>query len=145
MIQLSSRFHRNKEDNNLGTIRYSNYKLELNKITNAVNDLLINEFKDTEVVSDDGNGGNNDDIKKDNGNGGSDDLPIKKSVFISYSHKESNYALKMKASLELQDIDVIIDAEDNVAGSQIESFIEQSIKKTSNTVSIISLNSLLSA
>ena len=51
MIIFSSRFKRNKDDKNLGAIRESEYNLELNKITIAVNDFLTNEFKDPEIDS----------------------------------------------------------------------------------------------
>ena len=133
---LSSRFQRNKRANNQGTIRAANYDLELNRIIISVQELIKDEFEEGGVDADVGS--------SDGGSSDSGNKPAKRSVFISYSHKESSFALMMQASLEKQNIEVIIDVEDNVAGSEIESFIEKSIKNSSNTVSIISMSSLLS-
>jgi hypothetical protein len=126
---LSARYNRNKRANMMGTIRDANYNIELNKISFALEDLISNEFDDSDPVK----------------NATGDNPSTKKSVFISYSHRESEHALKLKESLENQGVDVIIDVKDLVAGADIRTFINESIKQASNTISIISMNSLLSS
>lgn len=129
IIQLSSRFNRNESMHTKGLLSYQNYNLELNRISNALEEYIKNDLDESDYSS---NGYN------DLNNG-------RKNVFISYSHQEKEYAQKMKTSLEALNVDVIIDSEHLQAGSDIKSFIENSIGQTSNTISIISSKSLLSS
>jgi len=69
----------------------------------------------------------------------------KKRVFISYNHKDQDIALKIKNKLEMNDIDVIMDVSSMGTGDNIQRFIEESIKTSGITISIVSKNSLLSA
>ena len=67
------------------------------------------------------------------------------SVFISYSHGDSEIADKIKQSLEKKGIVVRIDHAVMKAGANIQEFIESSIRNTDVTLSIVSNRSLLSA
>ena len=120
IILLSARYNRNKSANLNGTIAPANFNLELNRIGNSIQDFVKNNLEEGESVDT-----SNSNRKEDSSNNAS----TKKSVFISYSHKESGYALKMKESLEKLDVEVIIDVKDLAAGTDIKSFIEGSIKK----------------
>lgn len=66
-------------------------------------------------------------------------------VFISYNHNDSAIALKIRDTLEKANIEVIIDQEDMMAGTDIKSFIEKSISESTVTVSLVSNKSLKSA
>ena len=65
-------------------------------------------------------------------------------VFISYSKKDKEIAARVRASLEASGIKVTIDSESMAAGGNIRAFIDQAIRDTEVTLSIISRNSLLS-
>ena len=67
-----------------------------------------------------------------------------KRVFISYSQKDKDIAAKVKAALEAHSIAVTIDSESMAAGSDIREFIDNSIRNTQVTLSIVSKNSLTS-
>lgn len=69
----------------------------------------------------------------------------KKRVFISYNHADADVAHKIKSKLEAGGIDVTIDSEDMAAGQNIKEFIEESVRNTDITVSVVSRKSLLSA
>ena len=74
------------------------------------------------------------------------DKPIKHKpkVFISYNHGDKATALKVKAYLEKQGLQVTIDVENLHAGDDIKTFIEKSIKENDVTLSIVSEKSLMS-
>ena len=67
-----------------------------------------------------------------------------KKVFISYSTKDKETATKVKAALEQHGIEVKIDRESMRAGGNIRDFIDNSIRETDVTLSIVSENSLAS-
>lgn len=69
----------------------------------------------------------------------------RKSVFISYNHHDAETANTLKEKLKTQNIDVLIDSEKMVAGSDIKEFIESCVRDTDTTLSLISKKSLLSA
>jgi formylglycine-generating enzyme required for sulfatase activity len=65
-------------------------------------------------------------------------------VFISYSQKDKKVAAKVRATLEANGIRVTIDSESMAAGGNIRAFIDQAIRDTQVTLSIVSRNSLSS-
>lgn len=71
-----------------------------------------------------------------------EDVPT---VFISYNHRDSEMAQKIKKELITNGIDVTLDVESMPAGEDITTFILNSVKNTKITLSIVSRNSLLSA
>jgi hypothetical protein len=66
-------------------------------------------------------------------------------VFISYNHGDSEVADKLKTALEKAGIVVRIDKAVMDAGANIQEFIEDSIRDTGVTLSLVSNHSLLSA
>ena len=68
-----------------------------------------------------------------------------KRVFISYNHNDKEIANRLKEKLKAQQIDVIIDTEKMLAGQDIKEFIEESIRDSEATISVISNKSLLSS
>jgi len=66
-------------------------------------------------------------------------------VFISYNHGDSEVADKLKTALEKAGIAVRIDKAVMDAGANIQEFIENSIRDTGVTLSVVSNHSLLSA
>lgn len=66
-------------------------------------------------------------------------------VFISYNHKDSDTAHRLKDKLVAEKINVVIDSERMMAGEDIKEFIEKCVRETSITISLVSRNSLLSA
>ncbi len=65
-------------------------------------------------------------------------------VFISYNHKDETTAQLLKSKLEENKIKVILDTASMKAGTSIEEFIGESIRASEATISIVSVNSLLS-
>ena len=65
-------------------------------------------------------------------------------VFISYSHNDSEIAVKLKRVLEENGIEVWIDKDSVQAGESISDFIERSVKHTDVTLAVVSNNSLSS-
>jgi hypothetical protein len=65
-------------------------------------------------------------------------------VFISYSQKDKEIADKVRATLEASGIKVTIDSESMAAGGNIREFMDQAIRNTEVTLSIVSKNSLSS-
>jgi hypothetical protein len=70
---------------------------------------------------------------------------MKSIVFISYNHMDKEIAIKISNRLKLAKIDVIIDRESMIAGDSINDFIENSIRITDVTVSLVSNKSLKSS
>jgi len=68
-----------------------------------------------------------------------------KKVFISYSHSDQEKAFKIKERLIAAGFQVVIDDEAMEAGEEIKKFIEESIKNTNVTVSLVSNKSLRSS
>lgn len=66
-------------------------------------------------------------------------------VFISYNHEDKLVAFKIQDALEAAGIEVVIDTEDMFAGEDIKSFIEDCVRETTVTLSLISNRSLRSA
>lgn len=70
---------------------------------------------------------------------------LKKTVFISYNHHDTETANKLKDKLAAENIQVIIDSESMQPGEDIKEFIEKCVRETGTTISLVSTNSLLSA
>jgi len=68
----------------------------------------------------------------------------KKSVFISYHHKDKTFIQRLKNDLEQQNIPFIIDIDHMKFGDDISEFIEHSIQTSDITLAVISENSLKS-
>ncbi|HVR95454.1 MAG TPA: toll/interleukin-1 receptor domain-containing protein [Thermoanaerobaculia bacterium] len=66
-------------------------------------------------------------------------------VFISYSHRDSEVANALRQRLTAQGLSVVIDSGALRPGKSIQKFIEESVRATDATVSIVSKYSLLSA
>ena len=116
-----------RQDEMLGILSFENSTTRRNQIVRALLTL-------TEQVG----------KPKNNGDSPLPD-PAARKVFISYNHKDATIAHRIKASLEQAGIAVTIDSEKLQAGGDIKTFIEQSIRDTDVTLSLVSTNSLLSA
>jgi len=68
-----------------------------------------------------------------------------KRVFISYSHDDADVAQQLKSGLEKNEIECIIDTKTFTFGGNISSFIEDAIRTTDFTITIISKASLRSS
>ena len=66
-------------------------------------------------------------------------------VFISYNHANEDIAGKLTEKLAAENINVILDSRSMLAGTDIKSFITNSIKISEATLSIVSKESLQSA
>jgi RNase P/RNase MRP subunit p29 len=65
-------------------------------------------------------------------------------VFISYNHNDMDLARRIRYDLTSNNIRVLIDTSDMMAGEKIVDFIESSIKKCNVVVSVVSRKSLIS-
>ena len=68
-----------------------------------------------------------------------------KMVFISYSHRDTAFAKKLRTALEKNGVKVTIDIEKLRAGDKIEDFIDDAVQDSDFTISIVSKHSLKSA
>ena len=68
-----------------------------------------------------------------------------KKVFLSYSRKDADFAIKLKNRMVDEGISIRIDKDDIRPGESIESFVRDSINNSALTVLIISKNSLFSS
>ncbi|MBI1224666.1 MAG: TIR domain-containing protein [Bacteroidetes bacterium] len=66
-------------------------------------------------------------------------------VFLSYNHKDTADATKVKDFLRSKGINVTIDSEAMKSGEDIAEFINKCIRESDVTLSLVSTNSLLSA
>jgi CHASE2 domain-containing sensor protein len=67
-----------------------------------------------------------------------------KKVFISYSHKDSEFVSKLNSSLKEKEIKINIDIETLKFGHDIKKFMEKSIQESDFVISVVSKNSLMS-
>ncbi|RMA58900.1 toll/interleukin-1 receptor domain-containing protein [Ulvibacter antarcticus] len=74
-----------------------------------------------------------------------DVIPENPIVFISYNHGDSDVAIKIHDALEAANIEVIIDREEMKAGADIKEFIQNCVKESNVTLSLVSNKSLRSA
>lgn len=124
MLLISSRYNRNEEKSRKGMISEADYNLETNKITNSIKD-YFREYKPINSKAIVQNG--------------------RKKIFLSYNHKDKVIANAIKLELEKFGLEITIDSENMFAGDDIKNFIEESIKHTNVTLSLVSSNSLMSA
>ncbi len=68
----------------------------------------------------------------------------KPKVFISYSHKDSDFVLELKKKLETKNVEIHIDIEKLKYGDKIKDFISKTVRTTDYTIQVISMNSLRS-
>lgn len=65
-------------------------------------------------------------------------------VFISYSHRDSKFVMRLKKELEKREVGIVIDTETLRFGDDINDFIDASIAATDFTVMVVSEHSLRS-
>jgi uncharacterized protein len=70
--------------------------------------------------------------------------PTRPKVFISYSHKDSDFVFELKQKLETKDVEIHIDIEKLKYGDNIKDFISKTVRTTDYTIQVISINSLRS-
>jgi len=68
----------------------------------------------------------------------------KVNTFISYSHKDTDFVIKLKTKLEKADINIHIDIDKLKYGDNIKDFINNTVRETDYTIQVISINSLRS-
>lgn len=136
LLAHSAALARNKKDRLRGIIRRS----EEIQIRTQVRFAILDLVTEIEKPADENSILPSDILIKGNEQRGS-----KQTVFISYNHGDGEIAKKLITALRANGIDVTIDIESMKAGEKIEDFIENSIRNTDVTLSIVSNKSLLSA
>ncbi|MEN0004729.1 MAG: TIR domain-containing protein, partial [Bacteroidota bacterium] len=129
LVLLTARFNRNKTSKMQGIITDAAHNIELNRINYALHDYIENLEMDDASSSAQTQGR----------------ATNKRSVFISYSHSDKFTATRVTEALKAADLEVKIDSTSMHAGEDIRTFIEQSVRDTAVTLSIVSKNSLLSS
>ena len=71
-------------------------------------------------------------------------IPPLLQVFISYSHRDQDFVLKLKTALEASRVKIKIDTDAMQFGDDINEFINLSIPEADFTISVVSINSLKS-
>lgn len=131
-ILLSGRYHRNEKDFAMGIMARDQYDMATNRITHAVNQILDKHFSQSS------------DIPLSEAPVASPRKTSKKDVFISYSHKNTAIAKKVKDRLEKEGIQVQIDEYEMHPGIDVYEYIKSAVQNSNYTLSIISADSLLS-
>lgn len=67
-----------------------------------------------------------------------------KKVFISYSHRDLGVTSKLRRKLESYGLRILIDVDSLPPGKSIREFIEESVRESDATISIVSRHSLMS-
>ena len=132
IILLSGRYHRNENHYNRGTHDNRDYSLETNRISSALSYYLEKYFEGVERSIEEAPAG-------------STESSSPKSVFLSYSTKDSEVANRIKAKLEENGINVIRDDSSLPPGVNIKTWILDSIEQADYTLSVISQYSLISS
>lgn len=71
-------------------------------------------------------------------------MPNRPKIFISYSHRDNQVVRKLESSLSREGFEVVIDHRNMQPGGDIFEFIEDSIRNTHVTISVVSESSLQS-
>lgn len=134
VIVLKNNFKKGKRDSNLGMITFQDWNQVQTRVNAAMLDLLpeIDGIEDNTAPT-------------INPTGTQQASAIKKTVFISYNHKDKTIAHKLKDALQQEGIEVTIDSENMKPGGSIRDFIDESVNHTNVTLSLVSKNSLLSS
>lgn len=132
IILQSARWNSLKKEMESGVISDENAKMTKNRIVNAL--LSITQKLPDDIVIE----MPNDTTSSATGTG---DGRIK--IFLSYSHRDREYAFRIKDFFRKRDIDVVIDSEAMQAGEDIQSFVNKAVNESDVTISLVSTNSLL--
>lgn len=135
LIQFQASLAKNKKDFRRGLISAEQENQTLVRVRFAVLEML----EEIEKISN---------IQGEGSSCGPHDGPVKlalPTVFISYNHDDSEVAGKLKQALEDKGVVVRFDQTAMQAGANIQEFIENSIRDTDVTLSVVSNRSLLSA
>lgn len=135
IITLSAKFNDLRKKENIGLLDES----ELSKFRSQINFSVLGLIDEIETA------GSSFSTAGDLSSSQAVETATKKTVFISYNHRDADIANKVKEKLTSEDINVIIDSERMQAGDDIKEFIENCVRETNATLSLISKNSLLSA
>lgn len=138
LILLSGRNHKNDHDYELGLIDRAIFQRELARISYALTQML--------------NRGDFDDFLRQappptptEPEPGSPPSPApRKDVFISYSHRDTEAAMRVKTRLEAAGVTVEFDGYGMEPGINVYEYIRQAIAESRFTLALISENSLLS-
>ena len=137
IILQSARWNGLQKDINGGTISDDNARLTKNKIVGGLLTIARSLPDDTVVEG----------VDMPSPVASNNTAPDKNKpkVFISYNHKDKAEAYRIREFFKEKGIPVTIDSEVMKAGEDIRSFIQNSIKNTTVTISLVSPNSLMSA
>lgn len=132
---IKGNYAKAKTDANIGLLSNAEFARETARANKAILDTL-KVIEEIEAPNSTNNPGDSSE------NPPSANEPV---VFISYNHKDSETAHKLRKKLGDEGIKVIIDKETMKAGEDIKEFIQRSIREATITLSLVSKNSLLSA
>jgi len=136
ITMLSGQFNRVKSDENMQIITYQQAIQQYAIINNSLLGILT-EIDESQLPLPN--------IPNPINNDRQNVATEKPNVFISYNHNDKEIANNLRDKLRLEGIDVTIDSEAMLVGQDIKLFIEDCIKKTNVTLSLISRKSLMSA
>ncbi len=122
---LSARYHRNEQRFRDQLTNEESYAVEANRIANALKDYVIDSDEFDELSP--------------------QTAGTKKSVFISYSHRDREAAERITTFLTEHEIESRIDSTSLQPGHNIEDFIKESIMNSDYVLSIVSRSSLKSS
>jgi len=131
-LLLQARYNAGKKQYNMGLIEFSEWQRTQAQINYAALEL-------SNSVKENPGGGPASGAQPNNpGPAGA----VKRKTFVSYNHGDAEIARQVRAFLENNGVDVIIDEDDMPAGMSIMQFIQDSIKSCDAVLSIVSSKSL---
>lgn len=132
LIAMQNKFKQGQRSNRMGTITTQEWNATLAQIADGLLQMLEDVEEEATPENSAGAPG-----KAAENKGG-------KKVFISYNHKDSAIAQKLKKALEGNGHQVTIDVESMPVGMDIKQFIDKAVEDTDVTLSLVSRNSLIS-
>jgi TIR domain/Effector-associated domain 11 len=139
-IQLMSQYSALKRSNTLGTISFSDYTRESNRITANAIELMRLNSKSAAIRASGGAAAGS--TQPTNNVPGTPSSTLK--AFISYNHGDSEVVDRIQAYLAARSVEVTRDRDNMEAGERISDFIEDSIRESKFVISVVSERSLQS-
>lgn len=140
-ILLSGRFHAMQRQHNMGLLAASEFNMQTNRIIHS----LLGAIEGME------NGAENPPTTPSPTTPNISTVsptivpPARPKVFISYTHKDQEIALRLKSKLEEADIEITMDVDNLDIGEGIAKYAAEAVKSSHVTISIVSTNSLRSS
>ncbi len=144
-ILLSGRFHAMQRQHNMGLLAASEYNMQTNRIIHSLLGAIEGMENSAENGTDNPPTTSSPTNEKSSSPLPTSTPPDRPKVFISYTHKDQEVALRLKSKLEAADIEITMDVDNLDIGEGIAKYAKEAVKSSHVTISIVSTDSLRSS